>query len=52
MQKTKKESLDLYLDYVNNFLTIEKFAEHHGMDIVQACCVLREGRLLNEGWIK
>lgn len=27
-----RESLSaLYLDWVNNYLTIEKFAEHHGL---------------------
>lgn len=28
--------VDLYLDYVNNFITLKGFAEHYGMTEVQA----------------
>jgi hypothetical protein len=26
----------LYLEYINDFLTVEKFAEHHGITVEQA----------------
>jgi hypothetical protein len=43
---TREKLSALYLDWVNNYLTIEKFAEHHGLfvpearallDVAQAC---------------
>lgn len=38
---------ELYLDYVNNFLTIDAFASHHGLDILVAVDIVRVGRLIN-----
>lgn len=34
----------LYLDYVNNFLTVEKFAEHYGVSFQLADLIISEGR--------
>jgi hypothetical protein len=31
----KKELILFYLDFLNNFLTIEKFAEYHGIEFDQ-----------------
>ena len=31
----------LYLDWVNNYLTIEKFAEHHGLFVGEAQALLK-----------
>lgn len=33
-----------YLDYWNNYLTVDKFAEHHGLTKVQAESFLRLGK--------
>ena len=40
--------IKLYLDYVNNFLTIDKFAEWHGLDIEDASLLIELGRKYNE----
>lgn len=37
----------LYLDFFNNYLTIEKFAEHNLLDLETATKVLEAGRLVN-----
>ena len=39
--------VELYLDYVNNFLTIERFAEYYGMSVDYANHVIEVGRKLN-----
>lgn len=40
---TLKEQLhEAYLDYVNNFLTIEKFAEHYGISYFLACQLIED----------
>ena len=33
---TREKLLNDYLDYVNNYLTIEKFAEHRGLYVHEA----------------
>ncbi len=40
--KTCKE---LFLDYLNNFLTVECFAEYYGMTISQSNTVINIGRI-------
>lgn len=35
----------LYLDWVNNFLTVEKFAEHYNMTVEHASDIIRIGKL-------
>jgi len=37
-----------YLDFVNNYLTIEKFAEHHQITPKQANLILATGKELHE----
>ncbi len=32
----REEAMPMYLDYVNNFLTIERWAEYYGMSIEDA----------------
>lgn len=39
---------DLYLDYFNNYLTVEKFAEHNGMEVADAKALLEIGRRYQE----
>ena len=35
---------ELYLEYVNDYLTIEKFAEHKEISISAAMTIVSEGR--------
>jgi hypothetical protein len=43
--KNKIETL--YLDWFNNFLTVERFAEYYEMPVAKAHRVIRIGRHLN-----
>jgi len=38
----------LYLDYINNFLTAQCFADYYGLSIWQADILIKTGRQLNE----
>lgn len=40
---------EIYVDYLNNYLTIEKFAEHNGLTKEHAASVLNAGRYVHEG---
>jgi hypothetical protein len=33
-----------YMDWVNNYLTVEKIAEHHGISVEFANALINEGR--------
>ena len=45
---TKEQVINMYLDYVNNFLTVEAFASYYGLLHWQANKVINLGReLLN-----
>ena len=45
---TNREKIEnLYLDWVNNFLTVARFAEHYGMPEAKALRVINTGRALN-----
>ena len=35
---------DLYLDWVNNFISVKAFADHHGMSQKRALRVIIKGR--------
>lgn len=39
----------MYLDYVNNFLSIEAFAEYYFLDMNQANRVIEIGRKIDHG---
>lgn len=41
-----------YLDYVNNFITVEKFAEHYGVSEGLARVMIEEMREYNESLTK
>ena len=46
-----KETTEMvYLDYINNFLTVAKFAEHYGISEIFADQVITEGRRINKEW--
>ena len=38
----------LFLDYFNNFLTVEVFAEHYNFSYNKAAHIIRQGRKLHE----
>lgn len=46
---TKQE---LFLDWFNNFLTVERFAEYYNLTIEQARRLIEEGRKLHEEGVK
>ena len=36
--------IEFYLDWFNNYLTVEKIAEHHGLDVDDAKALISMGR--------
>lgn len=43
---------NLYLDYANNYLTVEKFAEHNELHVSDAVWLLAKGKELHEEYVK
>ena len=51
MIQIARETLnELYLDYFNDYLTVEKFAEHNGLTISQANTLINIGREINQSF--
>lgn len=48
VEKTGTYFQNLYLDYFNNFLTLDCFAEHYGMTRKKAEQAIRIGRVVHE----
>ncbi len=44
----RDQLIEWYLDYVNNFISVEKFAEYYGISADQAWIVIQLGRTINE----
>ena len=44
---SNKEIETMYLDYFNNYLTIDKFAEHYQISWFSAKSLINKGRLIN-----
>ncbi len=42
---TKEQITTLYLSYVNDFLTVEKFAEYYGISEILANDIINKGRI-------
>lgn len=42
------DHVSMYLDYVNNFMTVAAFADHYGIDDATALEVIEDGRELHE----
>jgi len=40
--------INMYLDWVNNFTTLEGFCEYYDMDWIEAKRVIRIGKEMNE----
>ena len=47
MKELKSKCLNMYLDWANNFLTVDYFAEYYGINIEKAGKIINIGRLLN-----
>ena len=43
---------ELYLDYVNNYLTVERFAEDHEVLPAEMTELLRLGKDMHEDYVK
>ena len=43
---TKRLLLEIYLEYINDYLTVEKYASDKGIAVEQAECILSIGRAL------
>jgi hypothetical protein len=39
---------ELYLDWVNNFLTISRFAEYYNITVIEAEILIEAGKKINE----
>ena len=42
-----KQLREFYLDWVNNYLTVETMAEHHGLDVDDAKTLISMGRYMH-----
>jgi hypothetical protein len=41
---TMDKNIEMYLDYWNNFLTVERFAEYHNITKEQANHIIKKGK--------
>jgi hypothetical protein len=46
-EQSNEEIIAIYLDWVNNFLSLDKFADHYGLDEIDAYEIIELGRILN-----
>jgi hypothetical protein len=44
----KKHLINFYLDRINNYLTVEKIAEHNGLTVTEAKALIKAGRKYHE----
>lgn len=47
MHTNFNNAVDYYLDYFNNFITLEKFAEHHKMTLKKAESIINRGQVMH-----
>lgn len=40
----RNQLVEMYLDYLNNFLTVERFAEYHGLSMVHGLTLVNLAR--------
>ena len=52
MKQANEYLREIYLDYVNNYLTVDKFAEHNGIHPTDARRLLSIGQVLHEDYVK
>jgi hypothetical protein len=46
MKELRAIMIEYYLDYRNNYLTMDKFAEHNGLSLNQAADLIRQAKLI------
>jgi|GWRWMinimDraft_5_1066013.scaffolds.fasta_scaffold29729_1 hypothetical protein len=44
----KRTKRRLFRSWFNDFLTVERFAEYYGLEVIDAKSVISEGRVLHE----
>jgi len=47
-----KQLREFYLDWFNNYLTVEKIAEHHGLDVDDAKALISMGRYMHHNHVE
>jgi len=47
-----KQLREFYLDWFNNYLTVEKIAEHHGLDVDDAKALISMGRYMQHNHVE
>lgn len=52
MKQANEYLRELFLDYFNNYLTVDKFAEHNGIQPSEARRLLEMGKHLHEEYVK
>lgn len=45
---SKKKALNMYLNFVNNFLTVQRFSEHYNITYSKAIEIITYGKFLND----
>jgi hypothetical protein len=48
MHNNMEQVIEMYLNYVNKFITVDKFAEWYGLDVEDAHTIIEMGRKYNE----
>lgn len=46
MEKNAQIIIKLYLDWLNNFITVEAFAAHYGLSVAEAARLIEVGRYI------
>jgi len=46
-----KQLIEFYLDWVNNYFTVETMAEHHGLDVEHTRTLIGIGRDAHQQYI-
>lgn len=44
----KQQLINFYLDYLNNYISAAKIAEHNGLDLLEANTLINMGRRYHE----
>ena len=50
--KTDKEMQSIFLDWINNYLTYEKFSSDYGISIAEAEKLIKEAKSIHEKLVK
>ena len=50
--ENNQEYREAFLDYINNFLTVDRFASYYGWSVNDARQVIDDGRALHESYVQ